>query len=99
MLTHGWNLSLFTAALNKNWDNRRASFYGDPVAALDSDVNEEEKKTLQWIPEKLLIFYLHEKAREWTQYLTEWRRPQEQESVIDQLIYYFLKLVEIRKLK
>lgn len=61
MLTHGWNLSLFTAALNKNWDNRRASFYGDPVAALDSDVIEEEKKTLQWIPEKLLI-YLHEKS-------------------------------------
>lgn len=44
MLTHGWNLSLFTAALNKNWDNRRASFYGDPVAALDSDVIEEEKR-------------------------------------------------------
>lgn len=63
MLTHGWNLSLFTAALNKNWDNRRASFYGDPVAALDSDVIEEEKKTLQWIPEKLLIFYLHEKSQ------------------------------------
>lgn len=44
MLTHGWNLSLFTAALNKNWDNWRASFYGDPVAALDSDVIEEEKR-------------------------------------------------------
>lgn len=44
MLTHGWNLSLFTAALNKNWDNRRASFYGDPVAALDSDIIEEEKR-------------------------------------------------------
>lgn len=44
MLTHGWNLSLFTASLNKNWDNRRASFYGDPVAALDSDVIEEEKR-------------------------------------------------------
>lgn len=42
MLTHGWNLSLFTAALNKNWDNRRASFYGDPVAALDSDLIEED---------------------------------------------------------
>lgn len=44
MLTHGWNLSLFTAALNKNWDNRRASFYGDPVAALDSDIIEEERR-------------------------------------------------------
>lgn len=33
-----------------------------------------------------------EKAREWTQYLTEWRRPQEQERVIDRLIYYFVKL-------
>lgn len=62
MLTHGWNLSLFTAALNKNWDNWRASFYGDPVAALDSDVIEEEKDP-SMNPKKSLIFYLHEKSQ------------------------------------
>lgn len=64
MLTHGWNLSLFTAALNKNWDNQRASFYGDPVAALDSDIKEEERRPFKELKKKkLLIIYLHVKSQ------------------------------------
>ncbi|EPY89612.1 hypothetical protein CB1_000091008 [Camelus ferus] len=42
--THSRHPLPTSAALNKNWDNRRASFYGDPVAALDSDVIEEDKR-------------------------------------------------------
>lgn len=69
MLTHGWNLSLFTAALNKNWDNQRASFYGDPVAALDSDIKEEERRYFKEFKKtkkqkkNLLIIYLHGKSQ------------------------------------
>lgn len=69
MLTHGWNLSLFTAALNKNWDNWRASFYGDPVAALDSDVI-EEKRNASMNPRKI------------TNLLSAWKKSGSEHSIL-----------------
>lgn len=99
MLTHGWNLSLFTAALNKNWDNQRASFYGDPVAALDSDIKEEERRLFKEFQKKkknLLIIYLHGKSQGVnTESYRVKKATRTKEG--DWLIYFFN--LEIRKLK
>lgn len=96
MLTHGWNLSLFTAALNKNWDNRRASFYGDPVAALDSDIKEEERRPFK-------------DSKTTANHLSTWKKSRSEHRVLQSeeghknkrgwLINLFFLNLEIRKLR